>query len=209
MRRLTVLVLLFGLALVFQGCKPADACEGLFSGFFGGSSGCGGNYTPAYDPCGGYANDPGYATPIQSSGGCCPETQVQVNPCDPVQKAPVPMTPIPEPQIDLVPQEPDPQMTPVESQDGPEMLPPSILDGKISLTVPAEAVVYINGYRTKKTGTKRTYRSQSLRAGYNYKYNIVIQVGSTKKVGVVTLMGGEKKNFAYHQFRTSQLLARN
>ena len=229
MRRLTVLVLLFGLALVFQGCKPADACEGLFSGFFGGSSGgCGqggygGSYTPvydggcgsysSYDPCGGYASYDSYdgcgsySTPIQSSGGCCPETQPRV-----IRQTRVDLqlAPVPDSKTDLVPQEPDPKMTPVESQDGPEMLPPAILetDGTISLVVPAEAIVYINGYRTRKTGTKRTYRSQNLRAGYNYQYNIIVQVGSTQKAGVVTLKAGERKLHAYHQFHPHQLLAR-
>lgn len=217
MRRFAILAMLLGLALVVQGCKEADACGGcgLFGGgssggSYGGYSG-GSYYMPAYDGCGGYdpcvgaSYDPGYS--VQSSGGCCPEIQqVQVNPCDPVQNAPVPAAP----EIDLVPQEPDPKMTPVESQDGPEMLPPAILemDGTIGLVVPAEAIVYINGYRTKKTGTKRTYRSQGLSPGSKYQYNIVVQVGSTQKARVVTLMAGDKKYFAYRQFHPQQFLAR-
>jgi len=44
--------------------------------------------------------------------------------------------------------------------------------GTISITVPAHAKVYINGYETKQTGTNRTFVSNGLIPGQDYQYEV-------------------------------------
>ncbi len=46
----------------------------------------------------------------------------------------------------------------------------------ISVSVPADAKVYINGYETKSVGTTRTYVSRGLAAGQRYKYEVRAEV---------------------------------
>ena len=48
--------------------------------------------------------------------------------------------------------------------------------GTLTLQVPAEAKVIINGLETTCRGTKRTYMSKNLKPGFAYNYEIRVQL---------------------------------
>ncbi|MDR1494151.1 MAG: TIGR03000 domain-containing protein [Planctomycetaceae bacterium] len=84
---------------------------------------------------------------------------------------------------------------------------PLLLDlnsGSISLTVPENAKVFINGYETKIQGTNRTYVVKNLVAGKQYDYNVRIVTtnnGQTiEKNRRLSLIGGRQNAVAYNWF---------
>ena len=223
MYRILGLVVVVALCIV-GGCKSADGCDlfgggggGIFSGGGGGcgfggggrsytpaySGGCGsyGGYTPSYGGCGEMVISNGCVPDQTISNGCCPDQtipdQTVPGPCDPVDRAPIPDVP-------LDPQEPNPKMTPVEDGIPDDIMEPELImpgdAGTIKLRVPSNAVVIINGYRTKKTGTARSYRSVGLVPGRTYRYKVEILAGSERKIGTFSLQAGDTKQYAYSQF---------
>jgi uncharacterized protein (TIGR03000 family) len=84
---------------------------------------------------------------------------------------------------------------------------PLLLDlnsGSISLTVPENAQVFINGYETKIQGTKRTYIVNNLIAEKQYDYHVriaAIENGQfVEKNHRLSLIGGRQNSVAYDWF---------
>jgi uncharacterized protein (TIGR03000 family) len=74
----------------------------------------------------------------------------------------------------------------------------------LAVQVPADAEVYVNGYRTKATGTARRYRSAGLQEGREYTYEVRVvsrqdgtEVAQTK---FVTMKAGDETelDFAFN-----------
>ncbi len=72
----------------------------------------------------------------------------------------------------------------------------------LSVTVPADAKVIINGHQTKTTGTSRSYVSRGLRWGHRYKYEIRAEVDrdgqQSSDTKVVYVTAGQKSRLAFH-----------
>jgi uncharacterized protein (TIGR03000 family) len=73
--------------------------------------------------------------------------------------------------------------------------------GTISVTVPENAKVYINGYETKMAGTNRRYVVSDLEPGmfYDYDVRIVVQINgrAVEETQRVTLTGGQQGLVAF------------
>ena len=79
----------------------------------------------------------------------------------------------------------------------------NLSSGTISVTVPENAKVYINGYETKMTGVNRRYVVNDLEPGklYDYEVRVVAQVnGQTlDETQRVTLASGQQGLLAFDQ----------
>lgn len=93
--------------------------------------------------------------------------------------------------------EPEPAVTP-QSDAEAELQQDSAL---FAVTVPEDAVVYVNDYRTQTTGTHREYMSAGLREGRDYTYTVraVVQRDSQEltQTKYVTVRGGEAGELAF------------
>jgi uncharacterized protein (TIGR03000 family) len=63
-----------------------------------------------------------------------------------------------------------------------EFVPDRSTSGLLTILVPADAKVVINGLQTKSTGSKREYVSYGLKPGFSYKYVIEAEVVRDGKV---------------------------
>ena len=74
-------------------------------------------------------------------------------------------------------------------------------DGLLSVNVPEDAKIYVNGQATSSTGDLRQYVSRDLAAGYNYSYEVraeVVRDGRTvEQVKKIDLRAGETANVAF------------
>lgn len=91
---------------------------------------------------------------------------------------------------------------------------PSAADsGLLTIYVPADAKVTVNGHVTKSTGTKRQYVSYGLQPGMSYKYEIkaeVVRDGQiVDEVRTVVLTAGSRNTvaFSFHNLTTGSLAA--
>jgi uncharacterized protein (TIGR03000 family) len=136
-----------------------------------------------------------------SSGGSSGGTYyyapgVPMNTVDPSMAPPagVPYTPSPG----GVPAAPAPGATPAPGQ------PTSGIraDGLLSVNVPDDAKIYVNGQATSSTGDMRQYVSRDLQNGYNYTYEVraeVVRDGRTiEQVKKIDLRAGETANLAFN-----------
>ena len=93
------------------------------------------------------------------------------------------------------------------------MPPPSGNDGAavgddksalITVDVPQDAIVYVNGYRTKSTGAHRRFMSAGLERGATYAFEVRAEVDrdgkAVRRTKVVTLAGGQRRNVAFGSF---------
>lgn len=85
--------------------------------------------------------------------------------------------------------------------------------GYLRIQVPEDAVVYINGYQTKMTGTDRCYLAQNLEPGTEYEFEIsvvVVRQGETfTDTQVTTLFGGTTRSVAMNLRRAERNVAMN
>lgn len=88
----------------------------------------------------------------------------------------------------------------------PPTLPPSTSairngSGLLTIWVPENAKVYVNGYETKSTGAQRRYVSHGLKDGLTYKYEVraeVVRDGKTlEEVRTVYLTSGAREGVAF------------
>ncbi len=119
----------------------------------------------------------------------------------PVQPSPTPNnlpSPSPTPGADMLNQ-PAPT-TPLVNPTS-YTVPTRNDSGLLTVYVPAEAKVLINGLATKSTGSRREYVSYGLKEGLQYRYVITAQVEQDGKVyeetREVILTAGEKKGVAF------------
>jgi uncharacterized protein (TIGR03000 family) len=103
-----------------------------------------------------------------------------------------------------------PTLAPDEPTTG-EMAPsPNVTDetrnlpadsGLLTIQVPAEATVFVNGLKTKSTGANRSYVSHGLKPGFSYKYEVraVVTRGKTQVEDskVVYLTAGATEGIAF------------
>jgi len=72
----------------------------------------------------------------------------------------------------------------------------------LTIWVPEDAKVLVNGYETKSTGAQRRYISHGLKDGLTYKYEVRAQVvrdGKTlEEVRNVFLMSGAREGVAFN-----------
>jgi uncharacterized protein (TIGR03000 family) len=73
--------------------------------------------------------------------------------------------------------------------------------GLLTVRVPADAKVFVNGLETKSTGPERNYISRGLKAGSTYKYEVraVVERGGKQleDVRVVYLTAGSSEDLAF------------
>ena len=75
--------------------------------------------------------------------------------------------------------------------------------GLLTVYVPAEAKVTVNGYETKSTGTRRQYVSYGLQAGQSYKYEVkaeIVRDGQIVEESKTVVMVAGSKNSAQFAF---------
>jgi len=86
--------------------------------------------------------------------------------------------------------------------------------GVLTVWVPYEAKVTINGLLTKSTGSKRHFVSYGLRPGYTYKYEVKAEIVHEGKIvtesQTVSLTAGERGGVAFgFNIPSSEGLAQN
>lgn len=124
----------------------------------------------------------------------------------PVQPSPTPVQPGPGPNV---PSTPTPgsdilnQPAPATPMVNPTSysVPSRNDSGLLTVYVPAEAKVLINGMATKSTGTRREYVSYNLKDGLQYRYVVTAQIEQDGKLyeetREVILTAGDKKGVAF------------
>lgn len=85
--------------------------------------------------------------------------------------------------------------------------------GLISVSVPDDAKVIINGYETNLTGTERHFLSRGLKPGFTYSYEVRIELdrdGETlQDTQMVTLSAGQAESLAYRGSDSVKWIADN
>jgi uncharacterized protein (TIGR03000 family) len=73
--------------------------------------------------------------------------------------------------------------------------------GQLTIVVPADAKVFINGHQTRSMGTHREYVSYGLEIGLTYRYEVRAEVVRNGKTVVdareVFLSAGSQENLAF------------
>lgn len=100
-----------------------------------------------------------------------PEVSLEPDVDMPIQTGPAGTRP--EAPVPTLPEQPP---VPKATLPGPNALDASAGSGLISISVPAEARVTINGLLTSSTGARRQYVSYGLKPGFTYKYEIHAQM---------------------------------
>ncbi|MDO4586258.1 MAG: TIGR03000 domain-containing protein [Planctomycetia bacterium] len=81
--------------------------------------------------------------------------------------------------------------------------------GVLRMTVPADSIVYINGYQTKLTGTERNFTANDLIAGQTYHFEIrvvAVRNGQTlEEVKTASLIAGSTSSIAFSDFENQGL----
>lgn len=181
----------------YYGCyTPCYSSCYNFCGY-GCYSGCGWGYSAYYAPTYAYV---GYSAPC-CTGGVVVESSITTStPAmtpTPAQKPAAPAMPAPAeaPAVPPVPAAPAP------SPNAGTSMPTPAESGLLTVYVPAEAKVLINGRETKTTGTKRQYVSYGLKSGYSYNYTVqvsLIREGKTvETTRTVTLTAGGRESVAF------------
>jgi uncharacterized protein (TIGR03000 family) len=168
------------------GCYGCGWRGGWGCGYYGGGCGC--NYG-----CGSCGYD---------VGSCCGETPMTEGTLVPNGKTPTPAKkPVIEPPAQL-PVEPTPTLP-----GPPSASPPKTTDvspdssGVLTVWVPVDAKVTINGLETRSKGSRRQFISYGLQPGMNYKYVIkaeVVRNGmAVEDTRSVTLTAGQTTAVAF------------
>jgi uncharacterized protein (TIGR03000 family) len=180
-------------------------------------------YTPWYGGCGVVVSDCCDSVVVESEG----ETEDAPTLVPPAAQGPTPAAPpaaeepaaaepasvLPDPaEPKMVPPAPDvnlpalPDMPALPPAPGEapkaaagRRLPPGA--AQLSVVVPEDSQVYVNGMLTKSLGTHRQYVSYGLKPGYNYTYEVRVAVtrdGETlSDVQVVRVRVGEARDLAF------------
>ena len=84
---------------------------------------------------------------------------------------------------------------------GATSIPTAENSGLLTIWVPAEAKVTINGLATQSTGSRRQYVSYGLQPGLGYKYDVHAEIVRDGKIveenKTVTLTAGERGTLAF------------
>jgi uncharacterized protein (TIGR03000 family) len=112
---------------------------------------------------------------------------------------------------------PDPAIPPVPPTKPISSIEPANGEsGVLTVWVPNDAKVTINGLLTKSTGSKRQFVSYGLLPGYSYRYVVKAEVVFNGKVyeesNTVSLSGGERGGVAFgfvNMYRDKETLAQS
>jgi uncharacterized protein (TIGR03000 family) len=127
----------------------------------------------------------------------------------PVMSAPLTPTPAapivpPEPSMTPAaptPNEPGPAATPAMPTEPTTTSPTPENSGVVTVWVPYDAKVTINGLATRSVGSRRQFVSFGLKPGFSYKYEIHAEVVSDGKLvedtRTVTLTAGQNTSVAF------------
>jgi len=164
-------------------------------------------YSVCCDPCWGACYDPccvdGGAVTVEQAPTKAkkPETAPTEAPEEPSARPSAP----PEPPS-MLPglDEPDagiPGLEPQPGFPGSTMNPTPATSGLLTIYVPYEAKVTINGLETKSTGSRREYVSHGLKPGYTYEYTVRAEIVRDGKPlsdeRTVVLTAGERDAVAF------------
>ncbi|MCE5301942.1 MAG: TIGR03000 domain-containing protein [Planctomycetaceae bacterium] len=124
-------------------------------------------------------------------------------------------TPAKKPAADLMPSEPTSPTTPPPAAPSPiepkTSATSSDASGVLTVWVPYDAKVTINGLQTRSTGSRRQFVSYGLKPGFSYKYVVRAQVVRNGQLQedtrTVTLTAGEITAVAFGFNATSQQVA--
>ncbi len=191
-------------------CEPAcDPCGSVFNpnAVYAPRSCCGYGYAPGetrpLNPTTGRASEGGIDAQIDQKAPSIPKPQTTQS------KAPVsPALPALDPNVApaQVPGEDEGNALPTYQSEEPEEVPtpsPSTLgNGTIKMLVPEDAVVYVNGYRTKQKGAVRTFAAKNLQYGETYSFEIrVVAIRNGRvfdDVQTTTLTAGDSSALAFN-----------
>ncbi len=113
-----------------------------------------------------------------------------------------PQTPTPAPAL---PENPAGTAPPVPGAAAPgphaDAAPGAAGSGQLTIVVPADAKVFINGHQTRSVGTQRQYVSYGLESGLTYRYEVraeVVRDGKTvEDTREVFLTAGSREGVAF------------
>jgi uncharacterized protein (TIGR03000 family) len=183
---------------LYLGCRPGPVRRLVFGpyrwyGGWYGSYGCGYPAYSCYTPC--------YSSCYPTYSSCCGGTTtfqggtltIQGSNATPGQPTPAVPTPAQKPVIDgpNVPAEPGTTPTaPAPALPGMEPSTPGTPttsvtpdnSGMLTVWVPFDAKVTINGMPTKSTGSRRQFVSYNLQDGMSYKYEVKAEVVRDGKI---------------------------
>ncbi len=146
----------------------------------GGSYGSHGSSGGSYGSSGGKVI---YSSPIQSGKVYSSPVQSGKSYSAPIESGDVPATPAP----------PAPPAATEQTSTARE--------ATLTVNVPSDARVYVNGVQTKSVGSERSYVSRGLRAGFNYSYEVRAAVERDGKLveetKMVSLQAGRNARVAF------------
>lgn len=175
----------------YVGWRPGPVRRAVFGPYrwYGGYGGCySGCYGGGYSACG---------WPTIGYEACCSNSLGTMT-VDPGAAAPAAPTPAKKPAVDLplLPSEPTapppdatepavPKPSKPDDAPGAGALPPleksssfgptPADSGLLTIGVPFDAKVFVNGLQTRSAGSRRQFVSYGLRPGFSYKYEIRVQ----------------------------------
>lgn len=176
----------------YRPYRSWGCCGGWYGGWYAGYGCC----RPSYSCCGydtmtGCCGDTMYSGYVGAQGSMQPTPAVPTPAKKPVIEAPSAPTAIPEPGT-AVPANPTPANPPAPGIDNtvpavPNLGTPSTSvtpdnSGMLTIWVPYDAKVTINGMATKSTGSRRTFVSYDLKPGFSYKYDVKAEIVRDGKI---------------------------
>lgn len=206
-------------------CQPAYVCDPCWSvcdpcwspcdpcGSPCGAT-CDGGYAPR---CCGDGYVPGEAHPLDPKTGLpqaggfdatspTPTLQTDAQPLDSYQSTPAIPQASPAPRLGAPNPAAAPETVPTPPAD------PTLGAGVLNMLVPEDAIVYVNGYRTKQTGAVRSFAAKSLELGETYSFEIrvvAVRDGQVyEDVQHATLTAGQETALAFNlSLRSNEAVA--
>ncbi len=198
-------------------CQPAYVCDPCWT-----------VCDPCWSPC-----DPCWTSCETTCDGgyaprCCGDGYVpgETNPLNPNTGLPQTggldaVSPTPTLQTDVQAAPAIPQAAPAQQFTAPtgdlETVPtppadPAVGAGVLNMLVPEDAIVYVNGYRTKQTGAVRSFAAKSLEFGETYSFEIrvvAVRDGQVyEDVQHATLTAGQETALAFNlSLRSNEAVA--
>ncbi|HLA86206.1 MAG TPA: cyclic lactone autoinducer peptide [Thermoguttaceae bacterium] len=168
-----------------------------------------------YDTCSTCCCDPCSCDTVVGSS-CCGATTTNMNPTPAQQPTPAPAeNTMPAPSVaPEMPSNPVPaNPVPPVSSNSSAGVPSRANSGLLTVWVPANAKVYINGNETTTQGTRRRYVSNGLQSGLTYKYEVRAEVvrngmvAEEQKTVYLTAGAAEGVAFGFNREPSNQVAA--
>lgn len=118
------------------------------------------------------------------------------------QLAPTKINPEPIQSNPAIPAQPEKSFQPAAPAPNPGPAPQKMgTTGTIQMFVPNNAIVYINGYKTKLTGAERTFTAKNLSEGESYDFEVKVVCAENgqqfEQVKTTTLTPGSTRSLAF------------